>query len=142
LSRVNTFNIGAPAREPSYQTAPLIEYSPNLRRRAAEIFELVARRVKGKAVRYKGSFSVLASTAEHTAAKILIVEEGKGKMNGDAPPFPDGVYVLIRTTANPAMRLRTIGVAPKHDERFAYFRVADGQDANELADFIAACCDR
>lgn len=67
----------------------------------------------------------------------MIYELGKGKMNGPDPHLVDGVYVLIRLFGNATGH--TIGVAPNHHERFAYFRLHDGQDLDEMADFIVAC---
>lgn len=121
----------------SYQTAPLVDYTPVLVRRAAELFRLVQQRAGTKAHKYKGSFSVFARSSDSTAAKIVIYERGKGKVNGRDPLLGDGIYVLIRVSGNGSGR--TIGVAPKHDERFAYFRLSDGQSLDEIADFIAAC---
>jgi hypothetical protein len=78
-------------------------------------------------------------SSDATAAKIVIHEDGKGKVNGSDPFLVDGVCVLIRVQNADAQR--TIGVAPKHDERFAYFRLADDQTLEEMADFMAACAD-
>jgi hypothetical protein len=73
------------SRETSYQTAPLIKYNSNLQRRAADLFQRIAHRVGvGRAKQYKGSFSIFATTSQATAAKVVIHEAGKGKMNGDA----------------------------------------------------------
>jgi hypothetical protein len=83
--------------ETSYQTARLADYSPAFRDRAAALFRLVAERVgSGRAKQHIGSYSVLAAASDATAAKILIYESGKGKMNGDDPHLADGVYVLVR----------------------------------------------
>jgi hypothetical protein len=122
----------------SYQTAPLVDYAAPLRERAAELFRLVSERVgSARAKAYKGSFSVFAQSSDATAAKVMIYEAGKGKINGTDPLLGDGVYVLVRVPSHGPGR--TIGVAPKHDERFAYFRLAPGQNLNEMADFIATC---
>jgi hypothetical protein len=123
--------------ETSYQTAPLAEYSPALRERAAALFRLVAARVgTAKAKEFKGSFSVIAGSSDATAAKIVIYEAGRGKINGLDPQLADGVYILIRVHGTAK---RTVGVAPKHHERFAYFRLLDAQELEEMADFMAAC---
>ena len=123
--------------ETSYQTAPLVDYSPPFRQRAAALFRLVAERVgAARAKEFKGSFSVIAASSDATAAEIVIYEAGKGKINGHDPQLADGVYVLIRVHGKAG---RTIGVAPMHHERFAYFRLADEQGLEEMADFIAAC---
>lgn len=126
-----------PFPESSYQTAPLADYSPALRDRAAALFRLVVQRVgAARAKEHRGSFSVIAVSSDATAAKVLIYESGKGKINGADPQLVDGVYVLIRVHRTTG---RTLGVAPAHHERFAYFRLHDGQGLDEMADFIAAC---
>ena len=126
-----------PFTETSYQTAPLAEYSPAFRDRAAALFRLVAERVgASRAKEHRGSFSVIAASSDATAAKILIFETGKGKINGGDPGLADGVYVLLRVHSPTG---RTLGVAPAHHERFAYFRLHDEQNPDEMADFIAAC---
>ncbi len=123
--------------ETSYQTAPLAEYSAVLRERAAALFQRVADRVgPARAKQFKGSFSVIAASSDATAAKILIYEAGKGKINGHDPQLADGIYVLVRVHG--ASR-RTIAVAPMHHERFAYFRLHEQQELDEMADFMAAC---
>jgi hypothetical protein len=120
--------------ETSYQTAPLVDYSIALRQRAAELFRRIKERLGAKAKEYKGSFSVFAASSNVTAAKIVIYEAGKGKMNGTDQLLGDGVYLLIRVENGRGGR--TIGVAPKHHERFAYFRLTDEQGLEEMADFI------
>ena len=125
-----------PFTETSYQTAPLADYSPAFRDRAATLFRLVVERVgAARAKQHTGSYSVVAASSEATAAKVLIYEWGKGKINGDDPQLPDGVYVLVRVHGSTG---RTLGVAPAHHERFAYFRLHDGQALDEMADFLAA----
>jgi hypothetical protein len=145
--------------DPSYQTAPLSEYSPILRTLAARLFDMVRQRIGvAKTIEYDGSLSVLNKS--QTVAKIIIFEEGKGKMNGRWPSvFPDGVYVLIRTSGNTAARLwdlhrgklhelmgldisDTMGVAPNHDTRFAYARLTDDHDLRKVADLIASMSQR
>ena len=127
-----------PFTETSYQTAPLADYSADLRQRATDLFRLVAERTGASRAReYRGSFSVIAASSEATAAKIVIYEAGKGKMNGPDLQLADGVYLLIRVYGNATGR--TIGVAPMHHERFAYFRLLENQGLEEMADFVAAC---
>ena len=123
--------------ETSYQTAPLADYDPALGARARDLFGRLAKRAGARARTHRGSFSLLASSSEATAAKILIYETGKGKMNGHDPQLADGIYILIRVPAQTAGR--TLGVAPNHHERFAYFRLAETQPLEEMADFILAC---
>ena len=126
-----------PFTETSYQTAPLADYNPTMRDRAAALFRLVAERVgTTRAKEFKGSYSVIASGSDATAAKIVIYESAKGKINGDDPKLADGVYVLVRVYGTTG---RTIGVAPAHHERFAYFQLHIEQGLEEMADFIAAC---
>jgi hypothetical protein len=121
---------------PSYQPAPLADYSPVLRDRAYALFSLVAERVgPARAKEHKGSYSVTAVSSDAAAAKIMVYEAGKGKLNGDDPGLADGVYVLVRVHRTIG---RTIGVAPWHRERFAYFRLHDEQSLEETADSIAA----
>lgn len=123
--------------ETSYQTAPLAEYHPALRARATDLFRRIEKRAPARAREHKGSFSLLASSSGATAAKIVICEAGKGKTNGHDPRLADGVYVLIRVPASTTGR--TVGVAPNHHERFAYFRLTDQQPLDEMADFLLAC---
>ena len=127
-----------PPPSTSYQTAPLLDYTTALRERAADLFRRVSQRTGPAGSReYKGSYSIFAQSSDATAAKIVLYEEGKGKINGTDPMLEDGIYVLIRVPSNTAGQ--TIGVAPKHDERFAYFRLAPEQHLDQMADFIAAC---
>lgn len=127
-----------PFTETSYQTAPLADYSKSLRDRASALFRLVAERTGSARVKeHRGSFSVIAASSEATAAKIVIFENGKGKMNGPDLRLDDGIYILIRLQGNAIGR--TLGVAPMHHERFAYFRLLPDQDLGEMADFLAAC---
>jgi len=123
--------------ETSYQTAPLADYGAAFRERAGALFRLVAERVgAARAKEFKGSYSVIAGSSDATAAKIVIYEAGKGKINGHDPQLADGIYILIRVHGTAR---RTIAVAPMHQERFAYFRLLDGQALDEMADFLAAC---
>jgi len=125
--------------EASYQTAPLGEYDSALLGRAVQLFEEVKLRIgHGRARRNDGSFSILADANEATAAKIVLYQMGKGKMNGADPMLYDGIYILIRV-AQGNLQARTIGVAPWHDIRFAYFRLMQDQPLDEMADFIVAC---
>ena len=127
-----------PFTETSYQTAPLTDYRPELRERAAALFRQVAVRTgPARAREHRGSFSILAVSSDATAAKIVIFEAGKGKWNGPELDLADGVYVLIRLPGNATGK--TIGVAPMHHERFAYFQLMPDQGLEEMADFIAAC---
>jgi len=141
-------------REPSYQTAQLGAYDPVFQKLAVELFQRVEERVGNtKAKAYKGSYSILSSRGSQTAAKIIIYENGLGRMNGDWPSLPDGVYVLIRADgligdriwsnvpqiAKILDRSRTIGIAPKHSERFAYFMLSKHDNKKQIADHIRKC---
>jgi len=126
-----------PFTESSYQTVPLSDYSPAFRDRAAALFAFVVERVgAASAKEHKGSYSIIAASSDATAAKVLIYESGKGRINGDDPGLVDGVYVLVRVYRTTG---RTLGVAPAHHERFAYLRLHEEQALDEMADFIAAC---
>ncbi|HWC96057.1 MAG TPA: hypothetical protein VG456_04895 [Candidatus Sulfopaludibacter sp.] len=123
--------------ETSYQTVPLEEYRADLRERAAALFRLLVERAGvARSKQFKGSFSILAASSEATAAKIVIYETGKGKINGHDPHLEDGLYILVRVHGSTG---RTLGVAPMHHERFAYFRLQETQALDTIADFLAAC---
>jgi hypothetical protein len=155
LSDMETFDsLSIVHREPSYQPKPLIEYDPILQEKAFELFHYVEQRLgKTKAKAYKGSYSILTSKGAQTVAKIIIYEIGLGRMNGDWPSLPGGVYVLIRANglagdriwrdvpqiADIVDRARTMGIAPRHSERFAYFMLSDDDDAEQIADLILKC---
>ena len=128
---------------PSYQTAPLTHYDASFRKQADAVFEEMRALFGRRAKRYKGSYSILAKTTAETVAKIIIYQRGLGRENGAWPVLEDGVYVLVRTNgeAEPliwqAETLRsagfgrpldpdvTLGIAPRHERRFAYLRIAD-----------------
>ncbi len=147
---------GSPG-EPSYQTAPLIEYSAFLRHRVEELFDVITRKIGSKARRYKGSFSVFGNRSKETAAKIVIYQRGLGRENGTWPAISDGVYILVRCNgavgraiwdadmlrSNPfhqrLNRNQTLGIAPKHRERFAYFRLGTKDDIEVVGDLLATC---
>lgn len=123
----------------SYQTAPLSTYSAENQRFAAEFYDKVTQLGVGSK-RYKGSYSIFGISSSETIAKVVICEEGKGKVNGKWHVRP-GVYVLIRANGGLGERNRsilatngllavlpssnTIGVAPAHGERFSYLRIDD-----------------
>jgi hypothetical protein len=90
-------------------------------------------------------------------AKIIIFEDGLGRRNGEWADLSDGVYVLLRADfrgdqiwtvmlpncpaglRNRFDRECSLGVAPNHGERFAYTRITDDEDTQELAGLVAAC---
>ncbi len=80
---------------------------------------------------------MLAEPGLATAAKIIIYEFGKGSFNGPSPAIDNGIYILIRVPGGAIAN--TFALAPHHDERFAYFRLMESQNLEEMADFIAAC---
>ena len=128
---------------PSYQTAPLTHYDASFRKQAGAVFEEMRALFGRRAKRYKGSYSILAKTTAETVAKIIIYQRGLGRENGVWPVLEDGVYVLVQANgeAEPliwqAETLRsagfgrtldpdvTLGIAPRHERRFAYLRIAD-----------------
>lgn len=148
---------GYSSGEPSYQTAPLTAYSAALRERAEELFNRVTQRIGHRAKRYKGSFSIFANTSSETAAKIVIYQRGLGRENGLWPILADGVYVLVRCNGAAGRAIwggqmlrsstyhqqldsrNTLGIAPKHDERFAFFRLSDDDRTQDVAELLVAC---
>jgi hypothetical protein len=146
-------------RGSSYQTAPLEQYSPEFRELAAQLFALVGGRVRQtQAKKYKGSYTFTAISTQGTAAKIIIYEEGQGKVNGRRPGLEDGVYVLLRvnTPAAPQiwqqlsleypaifqkMRIEdTLAIAPTHSEQFAFLLVRDDDEFQKIADVVSRWC--
>jgi|SRR5271157_3640154 len=148
---------GGADADPSYQTAPLADYSLSLQRRGTLLFNEVEKSVGGRAKRYDGSWSVLARSSDVTVAKIVIYQRGVGHENGVLPFPKDGVYVLVRTSGSGgsaiwksgivetlgfSQRLRrdsTVGIAPRHDRRFAYFEVTDEDDQKRIGQLLAKC---
>lgn len=124
---------------PSYQTAPLSEYGAQHQQIAEDLFVRISNWGL-RTVKYKGSYSIYMAPSHETAAKIIIFEEGKGRLCGGSH-FQAGVYLLVRAngpagernTAALAAQSRltafpssdTIGIAPAHRERFRYLRVDD-----------------
>jgi hypothetical protein len=104
--------------------------------------------------------------AAETVAKLVIYQRGVGVECGSFPVLNDGVYVLIRVDGAASTRIWvpemtdlvfpqffalvsqhvTLGVAPMHYKRFAYFRVESALRADladlyheQVALFLAAC---
>ena len=143
---------------PSYQTAPLEEYSQELQGIAHRLFQRVSDIIgTHQAKEYKGSYSIFAATSSPTVAKVIIYEDGKGRTNGDWPDLRDGVYALIRANnelgdriwkellppqlpaeLDRANRNTTIGVAPSHSEQFAYIRVTE-HNLEAIARYVVVC---
>ena len=141
----------------SYQTAPLTHYGLELQHHAATLWDSVCELLPpSKRKKYDGSYSLFASSSQ-TAAKILIFQSNKGKIDGDFPPLQDGVYALFRADGALGDRIfgdllpseapvvyqrlergNTIGVAPAHDKRFVYLLVSPDQ-LEEIAHALALC---
>jgi len=148
----------AATADASYQTAPLADYHDSLQRQAEALFDEVRKSVGGRAKRYDGSYSILARSSGATAAKIIIYQQGVvlAKENGSFPSLTDGIYVLLRTseigssiwnsgivqTLGFGHRFdpdSTIGIAPNHHVRFAYFQVTDQDLDARIAELLAQC---
>ena len=138
----------------SYQTAPLPEYLAEFQTRARELFGRIKECVgESRVTSSKGSFSVVSSPGRHTVGKIIIFENGLGKTYGDLRDLSDGVYVLVRANGPIGDRIwnsgiaalsrmdrdRTIGMAPKHDEQFAYSLVSEANEDEEIACMLQDC---
>lgn len=135
----------------SYQTAPLSAYSAENQRAAGEFYDKIA--VGARTKQFKGSYSIFGISSKETVAKVVIYEGGKGKVNGEWHPRP-GVYALIRANGTAGEQNRaalaangllaalpssdTIGVAPKHTERFYYLRV-DDTNVNHCLELLRVC---
>ncbi len=145
------------AGRPSYQTAPLSEYSSVHGRRALELFEMARQNVGTRGKKYRGSFTIMAGSCSETAAKIIIYERGLGRENGDWPGLQNGIYVLVRLNGVAGNAIwdegllvsnaysgrldpkRTLGVAPNHSELFAYFRLEPEDDLRSIAELLVMC---
>lgn len=121
----------------NYQTAPLTSYSPSLRQRAADLVGRVTELVgKRRVKRRHGSYSILNCAPPRGAvtAKILMYKGGR------RPQLPEGIYILVGVSPEEARQVRTIACGPWWNARFAYFRLGDDQDLDEIADFVVAMC--
>lgn len=146
-------------RGSSYQTAPLEQYSPEFQELAGKLFALVGDRVRQtQAKKYKGSYTFTATSTQGTAAKIIIYEERRGKVNGRWPGLGEGVYVLLRVNEPTApqiwqrvsseypaifhrMRIEdTLAIAPAHSEQFAFFSVRNDDDCENIAEIVSKWC--
>ena len=144
--------------KPSYQTIPLEEYAQEFQGLAHRLYQRVTDIIgTHQPKEYKGSYSILAATSSATVAKVIIIEDGKGKANGNWPDLRDGVYALIRANheigdriwnellppqlpaeLDHANRNTTLGVAPSHSEQFAYIRVTE-DNLEAIARYLAIC---
>ena len=118
---------------PGYETAPLSDYRPEFQTVAEELFQkAVALIGREAAEKCAGSYSFLAKRGT-TAAKIIIYERGRGREIGAFPMLRESVYILLRTQQTAQ---KTLGIAPKEEERFHYLRV-DPADLDAAAQDIA-----
>lgn len=130
---------------PWYGTDKLQSYDQQLRSLAMDLFRRVEALIGTRAKIEEGSFSFERSNPSATvdvAAKLVIYEGSVGR--GDHwHPGSDGVYVLLRTRGNTATFALTVALRQPtaDDRRFAFFLLQAGQDLDELARFIVACCD-
>lgn len=131
----------------NYQTIPLDEYESHLRDRAADLFVRVQKLLGQRQTRrYKGSYSFFGPASSATAMKVIIFQAGRVRVT-----LEDGVYVLIRANGplvdsmrscsiwKRANRDQTISIAPNWSEHFAYFRLSEHDDVNEIACAIERC---
>src|SRR5438270_1506877 len=137
----------------SYQTGRFSEYSTEFVNVADRLANLLQQRQTGKPVaRFEGSYSIISPNSGETSAKILIFQQGVGKVNlGPLALHNNGVYILVRRngTVGPAVQASRlamlsridqrdeIGVAPKHAEQFGFFPIMAGENLQDIADFLA-----
>jgi len=151
---------------PCYQTDDITRYSPELLLEASSLFELVRGRIHSSVVDrhckiYDGSFSIVATTSQETAAKIVIYERRVGRwLLGNNPSWTDGVYVWVRANDDSGRALekaiqdprfdhrwvldrlvpnRAVSVAPNPAEHFYFFVLEPADDRGRLADLLAFC---
>ena len=91
----------APRAQPiptSYPTVPLASYSKVLQQTATDLFQRVAQRVGAARATNPpdGSLSIRGGSSKMTAAKIIIYELGRGKINGLDPGLADEQGCKIR----------------------------------------------
>jgi hypothetical protein len=141
----------------SYQTAPLVDYPEHLRERAEELFDAVQKRVRSRAKKHKGSYSVFTNSCSETVAKIVLYKRGLGREFGRWCGLADGIYILVRRNGSTGRALwktdlllshahtkrldtnHTIGIAPKHNERFNYFRLEPEDDIGLVGELLVSC---
>jgi hypothetical protein len=123
---------------PGYQPACLDECSRELQALAEQVFEKTAS-LAGQTMSQKGNDGYsFRSEGGGTAARIIIYQRHHGTETGPFPMLHDGVYVLLRTRASAP---NTLGIAPRHEERFNYRRVNEinlDDVAREIADVLHA----
>jgi hypothetical protein len=132
---------------PWYGTANLGLYAQPSQHLAADLFQRVQALIgPTRAKIEEGSYSFERTTpslTEDIAAKLVIYQNGINRRGDRWHPGPDGVYVLLRTEGNAGTFPFTVALRQPTNEhrRFAFFRLQDTQDRDEMARFIAACCD-
>jgi hypothetical protein len=163
-----TANVPLATKSPGYQTDRLENYDDRYQKVAGAIYNTVKRRVGDRADDSPGSYSILATTSDERAGKLVIYQSGLGKERGDDFPMllDGGVYVFVRANDASAARIwtdqmvdvefpdlfalmspaETLGVAPPTGERFTYFRVntdLTGEElkahAQRIVDFLVRC---
>jgi hypothetical protein len=162
-----TINVPLATKSPGYQTDRLENYDDRYQKVARVIYNTVKRTIGDRADESPGSYSILATTSDERAGKLVIYQSGLGKERGDDFPLLDaGVYVFVRANDASATRIwteqmvdvefpdlfglmspaETLGVAPPTGERFTYFRVntdLTGEElkahAQRIVDFLVRC---
>jgi hypothetical protein len=150
---------------PTYQTALLRDYSLPLRDLADRIFGYVKGAEPSCARREGGSYSVDASSClageekGRTAAKIVIIERGRGKRSPELHSLVDGVYILVRSTDPLGGRIwgsrvphdfaalfalmkrdEMMAVSPRYHVGFSYFLFNETRyGVMHVADMLVAC---
>jgi hypothetical protein len=132
--------------DPWYGTDKLQAYDQPLRDLAMALFRRVEALIGTRAKIEEGSFSFERSNPSATvdiAAKLVIYQAAVGRGDHWHPAGSDGVYVLLRTRGNAATFALTVALRQPTDDdrRFAFFLLQPSQDFDEMARFIAACCD-
>lgn len=129
---------------PAYKSKPFHRHKPKLRKKAEDLFDRASTRIGAlRAVTRACSYTFCVYFKRHPAprtyVKIILVAEGEG-LDGS------GVYVLLRADgtldgwleyepwhrADPIATIRIVSVP------FYYFRLADSDDLDEVADAIDA----
>jgi hypothetical protein len=74
------------SKGPSYQTAPLRDYSPDHQRLALELYDAARQQIRsGGTSDYKGSYSIFDGEGHTTTGKIIIISKkamGRGTATG------------------------------------------------------------
>ena len=156
---------GYASHVPCYQTGVIERYQSDFIREASRLFELTREQVFPEHVDhhcrvYEGSFSIIATSTDETAAKIVMYQEGIGRWLGNDPDWNRGVYVWVRANDNSGRAFeiaaqdhnfahgwvltrfeqnRAVSVAPNPSEHFYYFRMGAEDDRSRIAQLLAFC---